>query len=223
MKKTLLVLAFFIGSSLSHAQQLQTTGGCEYSGSITGFTPNTVDYPFHSVLANGVTYTANVDLGSDMEICSGDIFITLDRDTLATVLNTPGAEGGIPLAPIHTNEGKHLLQLVFTGTWVNKGYMESDSITVTGTTAVAQIKEDDGIAIYPTPSSTTVNINLAKAKENIEQIRLLDMNGREMEIQNPVNSNSIISIAVSDFPAGMYMLQLQTRSGVVNKRIVVAH
>ncbi len=69
------------------------------------------------------------------------------------------------------------------------------------------------LSVYPNPSSAQLNI---EAEEKIKSITVLDITGQRMEIINLSNK----SIDISDFPKGIYMLQIQTEKSVANKRFV---
>ncbi len=91
-----------------------------------------------------------------------------------------------------------------------------------GKTGLSDFYVMQSIQIFPTPANVVLNIDLTKSKEKIEQIKVMDMNGREMKIMYSAIGNTIITMPVNNLPAGMYMLQLQTGNGVLNEKIVVA-
>jgi len=64
-------------------------------------------------------------------------------------------------------------------------------------------------------------INIAAQGTVIELLTINDMQGREIFKMKPDNSQTVISIPVGSYAAGMYLVQMQTATGVVTKKIVV--
>ena len=77
----------------------------------------------------------------------------------------------------------------------------------------------DDIAVYPNPANDMINI--AAQGTVIDLLTINDMQGREIFKMKPDNSQTVISIPVGSYAAGMYLVQMQTATGVVTKKIVV--
>jgi len=70
----------------------------------------------------------------------------------------------------------------------------------------------DAYTVYPNPASDVVTV---KSAQNVEQVRVLDLSGREMmvEASNVVN--------VSALPTGIYMMEIQINGQVGVEKLVV--
>jgi len=70
--------------------------------------------------------------------------------------------------------------------------------------------------IYPNPATSTITVE-SKIKE-VQSIKMVDVLGREIYYL-PIQNNKI-EIDVSHLPSGIYILQLQSKNGVVSKKFV---
>ncbi len=76
---------------------------------------------------------------------------------------------------------------------------------------------ENNILIYPNPCSEKLFVkNIANAE--IKKYSLLSIEGREINLKKISKEE----FDVSDLPAGLYFLQLQTKEGVLTKKIVVS-
>lgn len=71
------------------------------------------------------------------------------------------------------------------------------------------------IAIYPNPTQN--NLNIATGGVRITSCTLLDLNGREIDSWNEPNCKSI---ALSGLPVGMYLLNIYTPEGMIQRKVV---
>jgi photosystem II stability/assembly factor-like uncharacterized protein len=71
---------------------------------------------------------------------------------------------------------------------------------------------------FPNPASDFLNVRLKS--DEVQSVTLMDVTGK---IYTPSynSANEMIQICVDDFPEGVYVLQLQTTTGVLNKKIVI--
>jgi hypothetical protein len=112
--------------------------------------------------------------------------------------------------------------LVPGGTDLNNGQtlmtgIEPDSSVIAG---VKEVATGTGFNIYPNPAKDFVNIDLQGTKTT--ELIVTDMAGREMRRQAVAINASVITIPVSDFTEGIYVVELQTESGTLSRKIVVA-
>lgn len=76
------------------------------------------------------------------------------------------------------------------------------------------------LAIYPDPSTGTVNIRLDRGGNTPTDIRVLDMSGRMVFSESNVNLNATIHVLdLSELKAGAYVLELSSDTERVSKRI----
>lgn len=72
------------------------------------------------------------------------------------------------------------------------------------------------VALYPNPGNQTINI---RSDIPLEQIRLLNMQGQELLIQN-TDAQTSIQLDVNELPTGTYVVLIRSNSGVVAKKWV---
>jgi hypothetical protein len=81
------------------------------------------------------------------------------------------------------------------------------------------ISEITGITLYPNPSQTTCSISSNKA---IQRIRVYDLGGRKVE-DVLVNGNILYELNTSDYPNGLFQIEIQTEESTEVKKLVVSH
>jgi len=64
--------------------------------------------------------------------------------------------------------------------------------------------------VFPNPASTEIKV---KSLENINELTITDINGKEIYHSGILNSSPEIRIPVSGFPAGIYFIQLKNKTG----------
>lgn len=74
------------------------------------------------------------------------------------------------------------------------------------------------IQIYPNPSGNLVSIQYPEGFA-VQQIRVLDMNGREAARY----SESLRRMDISYLPDGCYIIQVKGRQGIMNSKLLVQH
>lgn len=75
---------------------------------------------------------------------------------------------------------------------------------------------DNTISLYPNPANSNLNIY---SKDNILNIKILDINGRIIYDKNNLNSNTS-NIEVSNLKAGIYMVIVENESGVQKSKFI---
>ncbi len=96
----------------------------------------------------------------------------------------------------------------------NPVYINITSPVSVGTVATA----DNDIQVYPNPATHVINISLEG--NEVSEIRIMDVEGRQIAQINPANQ-SLVSIPVDTYAPGVYFVQAQTAGGVITKKIVV--
>jgi hypothetical protein len=72
--------------------------------------------------------------------------------------------------------------------------------------------------VYPNPAHDKLNINIT-GYEGVSEIRVLDVNGKQLATQRTAQTNSIMDI--SKFARGIYLVKIYTSNGeVINRKIV---
>jgi len=75
----------------------------------------------------------------------------------------------------------------------------------------------ENIKIYPNPTTGELKVECGTLR--VDGIDVFDMNGKKISLITSQISN-LISINISDFPAGVYFIQLQTEQGNITKKFV---
>lgn len=88
-------------------------------------------------------------------------------------------------------------------------------LSVTGTLAT---KENvlESASVFPNPSNGVFTIDLKSSTALIEKVSLTDISGKQMAITLDANN----SFDISSYNTGIYILNLQTSEGVLNKRLI---
>lgn len=89
--------------------------------------------------------------------------------------------------------------------------------TLAHNVGVADYKEEDGISIYPNPSSGKFQVYSSRSK--VQSLKVVNLLG-EVVYQSQIN-NLQSTIDLSKEAKGIYFVQLQTEKGTVNRKIVV--
>jgi len=77
--------------------------------------------------------------------------------------------------------------------------------------------DTESILIYPNP--TTGELIIESRTLKVDVLEVFDMSGKQILNFTPKTPN-LISINISDFPAGIYLLKFQTEQGIITKRFV---
>jgi len=88
-------------------------------------------------------------------------------------------------------------------------------LSVTGTTLGLNENVSDIATVFPNPSKGIYTINL-KETATIEKVSLTDISGKQIAISLDANN----SFDISSYNTGIYILNLQTSEGVLNKRLI---
>lgn len=88
-------------------------------------------------------------------------------------------------------------------------------LTVTGSILSLNDNLSQQVSVYPNPSSGNFTIELP-SNVTIEKANLIDVLGKQFSIN--IDSNN--SFSISNLNSGMYILNIETSEGVLNKRII---
>jgi len=91
-------------------------------------------------------------------------------------------------------------------------------ITVPNKTGVANLVAESDVKIYPNPATDVVYVDVHGM--SAEKITVLDIAGRIIT-EIPTANSAIVSVPVADYAPGIYLVQINTATGVINKKISV--
>lgn len=88
-------------------------------------------------------------------------------------------------------------------------------LSVTGTTLGLNDTLLQQVSVYPNPSKGLFTVGLPNSL-SVETASLTDITGKQMSITLDANN----SFSISEYASGIYILNLETSEGVLNKRII---
>ena len=106
---------------------------------------------------------------------------------------------------------------IYTG---SDQYQNPIIVTVVSTTGINTPSIADKISVFPNPASDVVNINTNGIA--VSRVTVTDIRGRIQEEIAPDATQSVITLPVSNYAAGIYFVNLYAGEEVVTKKIVVA-
>ena len=82
---------------------------------------------------------------------------------------------------------------------------------------IVETIDADGIKVYPNPATGELKVECGTLR--VDGIEVFDMSGKKLLHLVPMTTN-LIAVNISDFPAGVYFINLQTEHGTFTKRFV---
>ena len=96
--------------------------------------------------------------------------------------------------------------------------------TVTTPTGIASLSENNGVAIYPNPASTTVNVEFGFNMNSLTVVEITDITGRlvsTQSISNPIQGQTM-NIDVANLNAGSYLITVKNDTQKLVQKLVLA-
>lgn len=110
----------------------------------------------------------------------------------------------------------------FTGTSYGV-YLDDLQLTGTSTANITEIDLNNSIKIYPNPSNGLLNIKLNDNLGEFMKISVFDISGKNVYSSQFefINDNQIKTIDLNDLEKGVYSIQINTKNGMINKKLVI--
>jgi len=89
------------------------------------------------------------------------------------------------------------------------------------TTSITPARQSIDIRLSPNPVREQLYIHFAKASDQATTLTIYDLNGKMITRQRPGDGQTILEISTGDWPAGLYLLRVQSREGTGIARFVV--
>ena len=84
------------------------------------------------------------------------------------------------------------------------------------TLSINEVKTDEySITIYPNPSVSSINID---SDNTIEEVRIMDLNGRLVYTENPNSAKT--TILIDNYSQGVYIVHVQSNNETIRRKIV---
>ena len=96
-------------------------------------------------------------------------------------------------------------------------WTQPTSVRLTGETAI------NNLEIYPNPSRDIFNIRFTSEEAQDLQVRILNVIGEEVSTENlqQFEGEYVRSINLNQYPKGIYLLEIETDYGVINKKLIL--
>ena len=95
------------------------------------------------------------------------------------------------------------------------------SFTVTNGTAGIGATRIDPLVVYPNPTSGSITADIPGGYSNkMDDVTIIDLFGRTI-FENIVNSGQQLSIDLSSYPSGYYVMRVITEEGILTKNIIL--
>jgi len=178
-----------------------------------------------------VTYTDTVDAwgtvitpaGSwnslrlkQLSIAAEDSFFQYSTDSNAWAFIDAEATTGLPTGNYSWYANSEGIAVASIGYNVSHA-----SYLQTATSGIKNISLYNQVNVYPNPGNGKMTIKLVGSGYNA--VGLYDMLGRQVYAQNvnAMQSDLLLEINESNLPGGVYLLQIDNKSGNINKRVVI--
>lgn len=117
---------------------------------------------------------------------------------------------------------KQLAQYILVGapTGMTTIYIDNMYFSKEGTGSTSKDAAQANIRVYPNPAVGTLNIDLNQNSAGINEIRLMDLQGRVLNSLQ-VNGSTLYSFDVQSLNAGMYVVQLNGEQGSFTQRVMI--
>ena len=225
------------GTSGYTAAQFTTTSttGCQspYDVTTNGTTGGAVTIPFGTDITGLINPRHDVDNYKFVITTAGTITVTLTtlpRDYDLKLLNSAGTQ--VAVSQNGNTTAETINYTAAAGTYYAQAYPYKNANSATNCytlkvalgTASRQgetlplFSSKKLLTVYPNPSKDKLNINLT-GYEGVSEMRIYDVNGRQVSSLRTGQTNSIMDI--STLAKGVYLIKVTTASGeVLNQKIV---
>ncbi len=151
----------------------------------------------------------------DTELNYDGVIVYDGNNTSAPQLGTFSG-GTIPSAVTSTG-GSMLVWFISDGSVRQNGWNASYNSLITG---INENSTDNNIVVYPNPNDGTFTIKINGDIE-IETISIYNSTGQNVWNNQLPISNTAIPVTIENFSSGLYLIQMKTINGLLNKQIII--
>jgi hypothetical protein len=180
---------------------------------------------------NDFTYAAPVEINRNHSISNSPNYYTRVTSTQPTVIFRAGSS--VTLGPkFEATYGSVFLATVNWGDWAQNCYPSASITNFVGTNncynniissqkqRAAKFNIDDDINVYPNPASQFVTVSI-DAKEEIKQIKMVDISGKPVPVNRNTSSRNIVTIDISSLSAGQYLITIISETNTRTRKLTV--
>lgn len=118
------------------------------------------------------------------------------------------------------------IYIAFVHWTIDDNLLEIDDIFVqgTGTTGIHENRGAFPMSVFPNPANESVRINYSLPAASDVSLNITSLDGRVVRSENlgaQTSGSNSATVNVSDLSAGVYLVTLQTETGITTRRIVV--
>jgi len=99
-------------------------------------------------------------------------------------------------------------------------YLLDMHITRTPTTATHDLDAENNIRVFPNPVMDVIHVDLTQNENHFERIKLVNLLGQVVSEQI-IGEQKMLAVPVNDYTPGMYSLNLESKDGMVSKKIII--
>jgi aminopeptidase N len=151
------------------------------------------------------TYSFNYNITYDAELLQGytkdDLVLLYRKDAAHDWQIVPAIVSG------NNQSGTLVVNTILSGEYT---FAISNGVKVT--------EWENEVLIYPNPVLNELRI--INYELQVDEVRVFDVFGRNVEVLRVTPNNGTISINVSHLPVGIYFIQMQTNEGTVTKKVI---
>lgn len=176
-------------------------------------------FPGLSVPGDGDTVAVYLLQGSQNPANATKILLSDFRGADYVADNTYRAKYDIPLT---ASNGDSYIAIRYRNSnasaiWLTVNF-DDIAISSNSSAGLSKIHLEPQLSVYPIPANDIVT--LKSTSENIQAIKLFDLNGKCVRSLSELNK-STVDINLSELENGNYILKVQTEQGITTKEIVV--
>lgn len=155
---------------------------------------------FNAVLKSNRTVSLSWNASEGMGITLFDVQRSTDGTNFTTLGTVDAADNETDYSFIDPNpsSGANEYRLLI--------HTETGAVSYSGIRTI-NLASAAGIAVYPVPATTTVNISVANAGAGTA-VRLINVTGQVLQSSVTTGNNQIITMDISRYPSGAYFIQV---------------
>lgn len=99
-------------------------------------------------------------------------------------------------------------------------YLLDLNITRSKVDAIEDNSSSEVINIYPNPAEGYLTVDLSRYSQQVNKIQVLNLQGQKMSSINVEEGQKTLNLSFENYSKGLYLLQLFTKDGIINKKII---
>ena len=105
--------------------------------------------------------------------------------------------------------------------WVDNIVLPPHNVVISSTDE--KTLDSESLHIYPIPAQNLVTIEFDSNLNASNALRILNSKGQTVLNKPNLESSHTVQLDISNYPAGIYLVQLLTKEKLVSKKLVIQH